>query len=124
MNVRTMAGAVAMSLLLLVVPIAHSAPSTEVQVEISFLLGYVEGSGCEFYRNGSWYNSKAAQAHLREKYKYMAARSLISTTENFIDVAATESSLTGQPYAVKCNGLKAISSNKWLHDELARLRNY
>lgn len=124
MNVRTMAGAVAMSLSLLVVPIVHSAPSTEVQVEISFLLGYIEGSGCEFYRNGSWYNSKAAQAHLREKYKYMAARNLISTTENFIDGAATESSLTGQPYAVKCNGFKAISSNKWLHDELARLRNY
>lgn len=77
---------------------ASAAPLPPAQFEISFLLGYVEGSGCTFYRNGTAYDSKAAQAHLRAKYQYLATRNLIATTEDFIEKAATTSSFTGQPY--------------------------
>ena len=75
-----------------------------MQQEVNFLLGYIEGSGCAFYRNGTWHDSKAAQAHIRDKYKYLAARDRISTTEEFIEKAATESSFTGLAYEVRCNG--------------------
>jgi hypothetical protein len=109
---------------LLSVPVARADPPTSVQIEVNFLLGYLEGSRCEFYRNGTWHDSKAAQAHLRDKYKYLAARNLVNTTEQFIERAATESSLSGQPYEVKCNGGAAVTSSRWLRDELARFRTY
>jgi hypothetical protein len=104
-------------------PAAHAGSPPSVQVEVSFLLGFVDGSGCQFYRNGSWYDSKAAQEHLRDKYNYLSAKNLINTTDDFIVGAASESSLTHLPYAVRCNGGAAKSSRQWLLDELARVRS-
>ena len=109
---------------LLLAPMARAEPPARVQQEVNFLLGYIEGSGCAFYRNGTWHDSKAAQAHIRDKYKYLAARDRISTTEEFIEKAATESSFTGLAYEVRCNGGTSLPSGKWLRDELARLRTY
>ncbi|MGE5774493.1 MAG: DUF5329 domain-containing protein [Hyphomicrobiales bacterium] len=109
---------------LLSLPVARAEPPINVQIEVSFLLGYVEGSGCAFYRNGSWHDARTAQAHLRDKYNYLAARNLIATTEDFIDRAATESSLSGRPYEVRCNGGAVVTSNQWLRDELARYRTF
>ena len=123
MNIRLTMGSVLM-LGLLLVPVARAEPPTSVQIEVNFLLGYLEGSGCEFYRNGTWHDSKAAQAHLRDKYKYLVASNLVNTTEQFIERAATESSLSGQPYEVRCNGGATVTSSQWLRDELARFRTY
>lgn len=109
---------------LLLMPVARAEPPLNVQIEVNFLLGYVEGSGCEFYRNGTWSDSKAAQAHLRDKYKYLMARNLINSTEDFIERAATESSFTGQPYQVRCNGGAIVPSNQWLRYELVRFRMF
>jgi hypothetical protein len=109
---------------LLWVPVVCAEPPVNVQVEVDFLLAYVEGSGCEFYRNGTWHNPKAAQAHLRDKYKYLAARNLINTTEDFIEKVATQSSLTGQPYKVRCRDGATVMTNQWLHAELARFREF
>jgi Family of unknown function (DUF5329) len=105
-------------------PVAHSEPPTSVQIEVNFLLGYVEGSGCEFFRNGNWHDSKMAQTHLRDKYKYLSARNQITTTEDFIEKAATKSSFTGHPYEVRCGSGVIMSSNQWLHAELARFRTF
>src|ERR1035437_2305468 len=123
MNIRLTMGSVLM-LGLLLVPVARAEPPTSVQIEVNFLLGYLEGSRCEFYRNGTWHDSKAAQAHLRDKYKYLVARNLVNTTEQFIERGATESSLSGQPYQVRCNGGATVTSSQWLRDELARFRTY
>ena len=102
--------------------VASAAPPTIAQTEINYLLGSIESSGCEFYRNGSWYDSKRAQAHLRGKYEILAAADQISTAEDFIEKAATESSLSGRPYQVRCGGGEAVTSNQWLRDTLARYR--
>jgi len=109
---------------LLWVPVVYAEPPVNVQVEVDFLLGYVEGSGCDFYRNGTWHDPKTAQAHLRDKYRYLAARNLINTTEDFIEKVATQSSLTGQPYKVRCRDGATVTSNQWLHAELARFREF
>jgi hypothetical protein len=109
---------------LLVVPVARAEPRTNVQLEVNFLLGYIEGSGCEFYRNGTWYDGKSAQTHLRDKYKYLVANNLINTTEDFIERAATQSSFSGKPYEVRCNGGAPVTSSQWLRDELARFRRF
>ena len=109
---------------LLLVPVARAEPPTNVKIEVNFLLGYIDGSACEFYRNGTWRDAKAAQEHLRDKYKYLVARNQINTTENFIEMAATKSSLSGQPYKVRYNGGATVTSNQWLHEELMRLRTF
>ena len=109
---------------LLLAAVARAEPPANVQVEVNFLLGYVEGSGCAFYRNGTWHDSKMAQAHLRDKYKYLVARNLVNTTEDFIERAATASSLSGQPYEVRCGGNATVTTNRWLRDELARFRAF
>jgi hypothetical protein len=101
--------------------VAGADPPIKVQLEVNVLLGYVEDSGCQFYRNGIWSEAKTAQKHLRNKYNYLVARNLINTTGDFIDLAATASSLTGLAYKVKCNG-KTMTSNQWLRDELSRLQ--
>ena len=123
MNRRLTMGSVLM-LGLLLAPVAHAEPPTKVQIEINFLLGYIDGSGCEFYRNGTWNDSKTAQGHLRDKYKYLVARNMINTTEDFIEMAATESSISGQPYEVRCQGGATVTSNQWLRAELARFRTF
>ncbi|MDD5389620.1 MAG: DUF5329 domain-containing protein [Gallionellaceae bacterium] len=121
MNIRWVMGWILM-LGLLWGSVAHAEPPVGVQAEVNFLLGYVEGSGCAFYRNGTWHDSKEAQAHLRDKYQWLAARNLINTAEDFIERAATESSFTGLDYKVKCNGGTTITSNQWLRDELLFMR--
>ena len=93
-----------------------------MQEEVNFLLAYIEHSGCEFYRNGTWHDAKAAQAHLRDKYKFLVARNQIKTAEGFIEKAATESSFSGRPYAARCNGGVSESSSQWLRRELTRYR--
>jgi hypothetical protein len=104
-------------------PAAESAPPAIAQSEINHLLGFIEQSGCEFYRNGSWYVSKQAAAHLRDKYEYLAAKGLIQSAEDFIVQAATKSSLSGKAYAIKCGSGPVMTTDQWLRDALARYRS-
>jgi hypothetical protein len=108
----------------MIISVARAEPPTNVQIEVNFLLGYIEGSRCEFYRNGTWNDSKIAQTHLRDKYKYLIAGNLINTSEDFIEKAATRSSISGQPYLVKCSDGATLTSNQWLKDELTRFRKF
>jgi hypothetical protein len=107
----------------MLLPVARAAPPPDAKVEIDYLLAHVGASGCEFYRNGSWYDGPRAQAHLRAKYDYLAARNLVRSAEDFIDKAATKSSLSGQPYQIRCAGYAAVASSQWLRDALARYRD-
>ena len=75
---------------LALLPVGRAAPPTTAQTEITYLLGFVANSGCEFFRNGSWYDGKKAEAHLRYKYEMLAAADRINTAEDFIDQAATK----------------------------------
>ncbi len=101
---------------------AQAATGMDMPMEVNFLLGYIEGSGCEFQRNGTWHSAHEGQLHLRDKFNYLVAWRNLDTTEQFIEMAATESSLTGRPYMVRCKGGPIITSKQWLGDELLRLR--
>ncbi len=103
-------------------PAARADTPVKAQVEISFLLGYIAGSGCEFYRNGTWSNAQKAHVHLRDKYKYLVEHNLVNTTEQFIERGASESSLSGTPYQIRCGGGAAVNSERWLRERLAELR--
>ncbi len=116
-------GLLVLTLQLLLLPVVRAASPTNTQIEVDFLLGYLAVSGCEFYRNGTWYDSDAAQAHLRKKYTYLAALNMVKTADDFIEKAGSECSLSGKEYQVRCNGGATVTSRKWLNDELARFRS-
>lgn len=96
--------------------------SSTAQGEIAHLIAYLGKSGCQFNRNGSWYSAKEAVDHLHRKYRYLLEKSLISSTEDFIDKAARESSMSGKPYLVKCDNGAAQESAAWFKRELAAFR--
>ena len=103
-------------------PPANATQPTAVQTEIGFLLTYVGTSGCDFYRNGRWYDSKRAEAHLRSKYATISAGGGIDTAEDFIEKAATKSSFSGRAYEVRCTGAAIESSHDWLTEALSQYR--
>ena len=99
-----------------------AAPTPAAKAEIDYLLSAVASSDCRFYRNGAWYDAQSAAAHLRYKYESLAAKDLIRDADDFIDRAATKSSLSGQDYAIKCEGIAEMSSRQWLTDVLVAYR--
>ena len=99
---------------------AFATPTPEGQNEIDHLLSFTGSSGCAFYRNGSWYASIKAAQHLRDKYEF--TKFSLNKAEDFIEYAASKSSLTGQPYQVKCGSEAAESSTQWLTEELMHFR--
>ncbi len=103
--------------------VAAAEPPAIAKREITHLLDYLEHSGCEFSRNGTWYPTPEARTHLEKKYAYLADKDMIATAEDFIDRGATESSMSGKPYAVRCAGSEAIPSRQWLREELDRYRS-
>jgi hypothetical protein len=105
-------------------PALRAAPPPIAQTEINYLLDFVEHSGCQFYRNGTWYDSKTARAHLQSKYEMLAGSSGINSAEDFIDKAATSSSLSGRAYQVRCGGGEPIASSQWLRGALSRYRSH
>jgi uncharacterized protein DUF5329 len=102
-------------------PAQAAAPPVAVD-EINYLLGFIGRSGCRFYRNGSWYDSHRAESHLRDKYNYLAARDRIKTADDFIERAATSSSMSGEEYRIQCEAGPVVSSNRWLRTALSGYR--
>jgi hypothetical protein len=101
---------------------AQAEAPAAAKLEIDHLVAYVAGSGCEFYRNGSWYDSKKGAEHLQMKLDYLSGRNMIQAAADFIDKAATQSSMSSLAYKVRCAGAEPVASAKWLNDELARFR--
>lgn len=98
-------------------------PAATAQAEIHHLLVYLERSGCEFFRNGRWHPAADARQHLERKYRYLVEKRLVSSAEDFIARAASESSMSGRPYQVRCGTAAPVPSARWLTDELRRYRS-
>lgn len=113
----------AAAVLLAILPIlSQAAPPPAARQEIAHLIGYLTASGCSFQRNGSWHDAAEAAKHLQRKYDYLQKRDLVATSEEFIARAASESSLSGKPYQVRCSGNAPVASAAWLKAELAKYR--
>jgi hypothetical protein len=98
---------------------ALASPDTVAKDEIDHLLQYVAASSCTFVRNGDEYPAVKARDHLESKYRFVGSR--ISTAEEFIKYLATGSSMSGEPYHVKCGNADELSG-AWLTAELNRYR--
>jgi hypothetical protein len=101
---------------------AFALPSDSARAEIDHLFVYLRVSGCMFNRNGTWYSSEEAVNHLRGKYEYLLKKDLITTTESFVERAASKSSMSGEPYLVRCGRTMITESGAWFLAELARFR--
>ena len=109
-------------LLWLLPPLAAPAAQPAPEAEIARLIAVLGHSGCAFERNGSWYDAAKAKAHLQDKYDYLRKRGLADTTEHFIEQAASNSSLSGKPYHVRCPGEPVQPSADWFRRQLRDLR--
>ena len=110
-------------LLLLAGSAVAQTPSAKTTQEVGQLFVALRQSDCEFSRNGSWYNAQKASDHLQRKYEYLVKKRLVTTTESFIELAATKSSLSGKPYQVRCGKTPPVSSNSWFKSQLHAVRS-
>ncbi|MCP4406485.1 MAG: DUF5329 domain-containing protein [Gammaproteobacteria bacterium] len=88
--------------------------------EIQYLLQYIGNTDCSFIRNNNTYSGMKAKAHIEKKYAY--AQAWIQSTEDFIRLTATKSSISGKSYLVRCQGVEYRSA-QWLSSKLQRFRN-
>lgn len=107
---------------LLAAPPAHAAPSADARREIAQLIASLDGSQCRFQRNGSWHDGSDARAHLQRKYDYLLKKDLVDSAEQFIERAATQSSMSGKAYRIQCPGQPEQASAAWFSARLQALR--
>lgn len=100
---------------------ADPLPSTS-RAEIDTLLVRLQVSGCSFNRNGAWHSATEARSHLLRKLEYLERKHAVHSTEQFIELAASASSVSGRPYRVKCGNAAAVESRVWLTSELRSIR--
>ncbi|MHC8338912.1 YfeK family protein [Pseudomonas sp. HLT2-19-2] len=107
--------------LIAIVTNAQAQATPQVTQEIKGLLDFVEHSECQFVRNGSEFPGPQARVHLEKKLNYLEGKNMVSSAEDFIDLAATKSSMSGRAYEVRCpEGVQPAST--WLERELQRQR--
>jgi hypothetical protein len=120
---HAIAAALSATTLVTVASFAHASPTAApVRAEIDALMNKLQTSGCQFNRNGSWYTGAEAKDHLLKKLSYFEDHGDVKSTEQFIELAATKSSMSGKAYQVKCGAEPAVESQRWLTTQLAALR--
>jgi len=97
--------------------------SPAARAEIDGLMSRLEVSGCEFNRNGTWHTAADAKSHLLRKLKYLEDRGAVQTAEQFIELAASSSSTSGQSYLVRCGSGAPVPSSAWLTSQLQVMRS-
>jgi hypothetical protein len=89
-------------------------------VTIQHLITYVRKSDVTFQRNFTRHDAIEAAAHIEKKYEHF--RDEIETPEQFIELCATASLLTGKPYLIIDRQGKEMPAGEWLNAELVRYR--
>ena len=99
--------------------VAYASPApASVTAEVGVLLSKLETSGCQFSRGGSWYSGTDARSHLTMKFGHLEKKDFMKSTEDFITVGASTSSMSGKPYLVRCGANPPIESSIWLREQL------
>jgi len=91
-----------------------------VDKTVQHLIGHVSESSLIFIRNADKYTSVEAAKHMNTKYQHF--REDIQTAEDFIELCASRSLLTGQPYLVINEQGEQVRTSEWLEAELADYR--
>ncbi len=109
--------------LLLATPVAQAAPGADARREIPQLISSLDGSQCRFQRNGRWYDGSDARAHLQRKYDYLLKKDMVDSAEQFIERAASQSSMSGKAYRIQCPGQPEQTAAAWFGARLQALRH-
>lgn len=100
---------------------AAPAPSrqtaADVEPTIQYLIDRVARSQLSFVRNARPYSGAEAARHLQRKYRHF--RDQIHTVDDFIELAATRSLTTGEPYLVIDTAGETTPTSQWLRQVLA-----
>ncbi|MCI0997748.1 DUF5329 domain-containing protein [Pseudomonas corrugata] len=107
--------------LVAIVTSAQAQTPPQATQEIKGLLDFVEHSECRFVRNGEEFPGPQARAHLEKKLNYLEDKNKVNSADDFIDLAATQSSMSGRDYEVRCPE-GAQPAGTWLKRELQRQR--
>ena len=94
--------------------------TADTEAEINHLLGFVAATDCQYERNGNMYSGLEAREHIQRKYRYFEKK--VKTTEDFIRLSATKSTVSGKRYGIHCSGMKSVFASDWLLDELGSYR--
>lgn len=94
--------------------------ASNMQGEIEHLLDFVNNTQCKYERNGTSHSGKDAVEHIKKKYNYFMDD--IDSTEEFIELSATKSTMSGKYYLIACEGKSKIRSQDWLLKELRHYR--
>jgi hypothetical protein len=99
---------------------ATATPNTEDAAAIEYLIRFVSESDMVFVRNFGKHEAKRAAGHIRDKYEHFEDE--IDSPEEFIELSASKSLLTGRKYTVIDPQGIEIESRDWLLDELQAYR--
>lgn len=100
---------------------AAGEPDARVDATIRHLIGQVAGSGLTFVRNDSEYTPAEAAGHMQKKYRHF--QDDIATAEDFIELCASRSLMSGEPYLVIDAGGRQHRTGDWLRTELTLYRD-
>lgn len=107
----------------MLLPVSGTAlgePTDKVEATIWHLIEYVSNSDLTFIRNDREYNSRKAAEHMNKKYEHF--REAIETPDDFIEMCANKSLLTGKPYLVIDQQGRPTRTSDWLRAELRTLQ--
>ena len=93
----------------------------DLDATIQHLIAYVRQSDVVFERNFTRHDATEAAAHIEKKYQHY--RDSIESPEQFIELCATASLVTGKPYLIIDGQGNAMPAAEWLDTELVRYRN-
>lgn len=92
----------------------------EQKKEVDHLLEFVKKSDCIIDRNGTQHTGVKGVKHIQRKYDHF--KDDIKTTEEFVELSATKSTMSGSYYTAKCPGKEPIRTQDWLLGELENFR--
>ena len=100
---------------------ATATPNESNSGTIRYLLEYVRESNLTFRRNFSSHTSEEAASHIQEKYQHFQDE--IESPEDFIDLCASKSLMTGRYYLIIDEQGHELRTRDWLMKALTGYRN-
>jgi len=98
-----------------------AVPPSEAQKIELLIQSVAELTHARFIRNGSEYDAAAAADHLRLKLSHSGGR--VKTAEDFIRYCGSTSSVSGQPYRIRYDDGREVTSEAFLRARLAEIES-
>jgi hypothetical protein len=98
----------------------YATPSSQDAETIEYLIDYVSQSDMIFVRNFGKHIPERAASHIRDKYNYFVDD--IDSPEEFIELCASKSLVTGSEYRVVDPAGNKLKTRDWLMGALEKYR--